>query len=74
MTQLIALNQFRIERNNQELLKCDALLINFGEQIFLTGASGSGKTSLALALTGELYAHGEIKFNYQENSIFAHQN
>jgi hypothetical protein len=33
MTQLIALNQFRIERNNQELLKCDALLINFGEQI-----------------------------------------
>lgn len=71
MTQLIALNKFKIERNNQELLKCDALSINFGEQIFLTGASGSGKTSLALALTGELYAHGEIKFNYQENSIFA---
>lgn len=70
MTQLVTLNQFKIERNNQELLKCAALSINYGEQVFLTGASGSGKTSLALALTGELYAHGEIKFNYQENSIF----
>ncbi len=69
MVQLIALSQFRIERFNKELLKCDELLINHGEQIFLTGASGSGKTSLALALTGELYASGEIKFNYQANDL-----
>ncbi len=69
MALLIALKQFGIERFNKELLKCDELSIKHGEQIFLTGASGSGKTSLALALTGELYASGEIKFNYQANDL-----
>lgn len=69
MALLIALKQFGIERFNKELLKCDELSIKHGEQIFLTGASGSRKTSLALALTGELYASGEIKFNYQANDL-----
>jgi hypothetical protein len=33
MAPLIALKQFGIERFNKELLKCDELSINHGEQI-----------------------------------------
>ncbi|WP_307289896.1 ATP-binding cassette domain-containing protein [Pedobacter agri] len=42
--------------------------INTGEQYVLFGESGSGKTSLAKIISGQLSAIGELKVNFDNNS------
>lgn len=69
---LIELAGFNLERQGKVIIKNGDLNIQLGEQILLSGISGSGKTSLALALAGQLYAAADkFQFNFIENSQYA---
>lgn len=69
---LIELVGFNLERQGKVIIENGELNIQRGEQILLSGASGSGKTSLGMALAGQLYSEAnKTQFNFDENSQFA---
>lgn len=53
-----------LARGENTLLNNCSFQVRRGEQILLTGASASGKSSLALALAGNLYISGKVQFNF----------
>lgn len=69
---LIELVGFNLERQGKVIIENGELNIHRGEHILLSGASGSGKTSLGMALAGQLYSEAnKTQFNFVENSQFA---
>lgn len=68
--QLLNIKNLQLERSGKMLLDNISLSLNLGEQLLLTGPAASGKTSFAQVIMGELYAHGEIQFNFIENSRY----
>ncbi len=40
-----------------------------GEHLAITGASGSGKTVLAKALSGQLFTHGNVEIHFDDDSV-----
>lgn len=61
-TPIISVTNLSIERQNKQILKNISFTLNNGEQLFLTGNSGAGKTSLGMALAGKLYHSGLVEF------------
>lgn len=59
-----------LDRGEIQLLKNSSFTIASGEQVFLTGSAGSGKTSLAMALAGQAYVSGSIDSFYDNVSVF----
>lgn len=66
----IIANAVCLERGDRVLLKNASFTITSGEQVFLTGKAGSGKTSLAMALAGQAYVSGNINSFYDNDSVF----
>ncbi len=60
---------FKIGQNRIEVLRGVTLSVKRGEKLFLSGASGAGKTSLLYTLAG-LEAPNEGKVFVEENSIY----
>ena len=69
---LLELSGFNLERQGKVIIQNGELDIQSGEQVLLSGISGSGKTSLGMALAGQLYSSAyKFQFNFSENSQFA---
>ena len=65
---IVELEDFNLERQGKTIIRHGALEIARGEQILLSGASGSGKTSLGMALAGQLFAKAlKCQFNFVVN-------
>ncbi|AUR52316.1 ATP-binding cassette domain-containing protein [Aquella oligotrophica] len=69
MNKIIA-KDISLDRGEKQLLKNISFSIASGEQVFLTGSAGSGKTSLAMALAGQTYVSGSIDSSYDSDSVF----
>lgn len=61
---IICAHEFTLFRGAQLILENASFVIKRGEQVLLSGASGCGKTSLGMALSGELYSRGNLDFNF----------
>jgi len=57
---LVKANNLRIAYNSQYIIKDSNFTINEGDFVFLTGISGSGKTSLIKSFYGEIRPEGEL--------------
>jgi len=57
---LVKANNLKIAYNSQYIIKDSNFTIKEGDFVFLTGISGSGKTSLIKALYGEVKPQGEL--------------
>ncbi|QCT95118.1 ATP-binding cassette domain-containing protein [Caminibacter mediatlanticus TB-2] len=57
---LIKANNLSIAYKNNEIIKDSNFTINDGDFVFLTGISGSGKTSLIKSIYGEIKPRGEL--------------
>ncbi|EDM24470.1 cell division ATP-binding protein FtsE [Caminibacter mediatlanticus] len=57
---LIKANNLSIAYKNNEIIKDSNFTINEGDFVFLTGVSGSGKTSLIKSIYGEIKPKGEL--------------
>ena len=57
---LIKANNLSIAYKNNEIIKDSNFTINDGDFVFLTGISGSGKTSLIKSIYGEIKPKGEL--------------
>ena len=65
---ILELEDFNLERQGKIIIRHGALEIARGEQILLSGTSGSGKTSLGMALAGQLFAKAlKCQFNFVAN-------
>lgn len=65
---ILELEDFNLERQGKTIICHGALDLARGEQILLSGASGSGKTSLGMALAGQLFAKAlKCQFNFVAN-------
>ena len=64
---LIEIIDLSAKRSGVTVLTNIELSIHDGEQWAILGNSGSGKTSLALALTGQLFYTGKINFHTNES-------
>ena len=65
---ILELEDFNLERQGKAIIRHGELAIARGEQILLSGASGSGKTSLGMALAGQLFAKAlKFQFNFVVN-------
>ncbi|HTE26202.1 ATP-binding cassette domain-containing protein [Flavitalea sp.] len=59
---MIELNKVCLRLGSELLLDDVSLTIDKGQTLAITGASGSGKTSLAKVITGDLFHSGTVKF------------
>lgn len=59
---LVALERVRMHLGGHTILDDISFSIRAGEQWAVIGASGSGKTALAHALSGQLFYRGEIRY------------
>lgn len=66
---LIELTNLSVKQAGMEVLKNIDLTIQYGEQWAILGNSGSGKTSLAKAITGKLFHQGIVHFYNDAGSI-----
>ena len=57
---LVKANNLKIAYNTQYIIKDSDFTINEGDFVFLTGISGSGKTSLIKSFYGEIKPEGEL--------------
>ncbi len=57
---LIRANNLSIAYDKNEIIKDSSFTINEGDFVFLTGVSGSGKTSLIKSIYGEIRPKGEL--------------
>ncbi|MET0572239.1 MAG: ATP-binding cassette domain-containing protein [Pedobacter agri] len=64
----VSIQDLNLKHQHKLVLKDLNWTINTGEQYVLFGESGSGKTSLAKIISGQLSAIGELKVNFDNNS------
>ncbi|WP_238533650.1 ATP-binding cassette domain-containing protein [Pedobacter agri] len=64
----VSIQDLTLTHQHKSVLKDLNWTINTGEQYVLFGESGSGKTSLAKIISGQLCAIGELKVNFDNNS------
>ncbi|AZI24202.1 ATP-binding cassette domain-containing protein [Pedobacter sp. G11] len=64
----VSIQDLTLKHHQKSVLKDLNWTINTGEQYVLFGESGSGKTSLAKIISGQLSAIGELKVNFDNNS------
>jgi len=57
---LLKANNLSIAYDKNEIIKDSSFTINEGDFVFLTGVSGSGKTSLIKSIYGEIRPKGEL--------------
>lgn len=67
---ILSLSNYSLLRAKHCLLTNANLTIYAGEQIYLTGVSGCGKTSLCESLVGRLYASGDMQINWRDEVEF----
>ncbi|WP_457562481.1 ATP-binding cassette domain-containing protein, partial [Caminibacter pacificus] len=68
MAIIVDANNFSIFYDNTQIIKPSSFKINTGDFVFLTGVSGSGKTSIIKALYGELRPKGSLRIGEFEMS------
>jgi len=61
MAIIVDANNFSIFYDNTQIIKPSSFKIKTGDFVFLTGISGSGKTSIIKALYGEIRPKGSIR-------------
>jgi len=64
----VSIQDLTLKHQQKSVLKDLNWTINTGEQYVLFGESGSGKTSLAKIISGQLSAIGDLKVNFDNNS------
>ena len=67
----VTLNHLRTKMQGKIVLDDISFSLLPGQHLALIGASGSGKTSLAKALTGKLFSEGTIQIQFDESSPLA---
>jgi molybdate transport system ATP-binding protein len=67
--QLLQVNNLTISRDNKTILNNVNFNLNQGENLLISGCSGSGKTSLGLALAGKLFYKGIIHLGITNKDI-----
>ena len=60
MSKLVVAKDLTIKYGDNVVIKDASFTINTGEFIFLTGVSGSGKTSIIRAMYGEIPCYGDL--------------
>ncbi|NPA87780.1 cell division ATP-binding protein FtsE [Caminibacter pacificus] len=68
MAIIVDANNFSIFYDNTQIIKPSSFKINTGDFVFLTGVSGSGKTSIIKALYGEIRPKGSLRIGEFEMS------
>ena len=66
---MIELNKVCLRLGSELVLDDVSLTINKDQTIAITGASGSGKTSLAKVITGDLFHGGTVQFNHFTEAV-----
>ena len=65
----IQAQDFTLDVFNKSILSNATFSFTSTDQILLTGTSGCGKTSLAKALAGKLYATGDLSFSFIDSVL-----
>jgi cell division transport system ATP-binding protein len=68
MAIIVDANNFSIHYDNTQIIKPSSFKIKTGDFVFLTGISGSGKTSIIKALYGEIKPKGSVRIGEFEMS------
>ncbi len=68
MAIIVDANNFSIHYDNTQIIKPSSFKIKTGDFVFLTGISGSGKTSIIKALYGEIRPKGSVRIGEFEMS------
>jgi molybdate transport system ATP-binding protein len=66
---LMSLSNLTVKREGKTVLNQNEWTIHKGEQWVITGTSGSGKTSLALSIAGQLFFQGHIEHPFKREEI-----
>jgi molybdate transport system ATP-binding protein len=66
---LIELNRISLRLGSELVLNDVSLTIDKGQALAITGASGSGKTSLAKVIAGDLFHGGTVDFSNYGNAV-----
>lgn len=72
---ILRVERLSVNRAGRSVLKDISLNIKKGDHLAVIGGSGSGKTTFGLALSGQIFYKGEIKFApaFQQNIIWVEQ-
>jgi len=74
MAIIVSANDFSIYYDNTQVIKPSNFKINAGDFVFLTGVSGSGKTSIIKSLYGEIKPKGSLRIGEFEMSKISKSN
>jgi len=74
MAIIVSANDFSIYYDNTQVIKPSSFKINAGDFVFLTGVSGSGKTSIIKSLYGEIKPKGSLRIGEFEMSKISKSN
>ncbi len=72
---ILEVNQLSVRKASLQVLKNISFSLKQGDHLAITGAAGSGKTSLALALAGRLFFTGQLQYagNLNERIVWVEQ-
>ncbi len=71
----LEVNQLSVRKASLQVLDNISFSLKKGDHLAITGAAGSGKTSLALALAGRIFFTGKLQYagDLQENIVWVEQ-
>lgn len=72
---ILEVNQLSVRKASLQVLENISLSLKQGDHLAITGAAGSGKTSLALALAGRIFFTGQLQYagNLNERIVWVEQ-
>lgn len=72
---ILEVNQLSVRKASLQVLENISFSLKQGDHLAITGAAGSGKTSLALALAGRIFFTGQLQYagNLNERIVWVEQ-